>query len=706
MAKNKKTSPEMEAEYAEAQLASYWNFRFKDAMVQKAPYTKKWNEYWDAYSGDYFKNENLPDYKSDFVANYIFSIIETIRPIMLDNDPKFQALPRHPDAMNFSQDLQEAFSYEWDRESMNPKLFRELITTLVTGSTIMFMPWDAKKKEIKAVPVNPFNLFPDPLATSIEDAEFLIYATYRNSEVLKRSFPSKASRLHGGNINYGELVHDNNKDANVDNQILVLEVWTRDYQTFEAEDKSTHQKYPNGRVITLCPDHGLVLSDKPNPYKDGHFPFLILKDYDVPGKFWGEGEVAQLLSPQKHMNELNNAILDNAKATANMPWVIDKNAGIGFGKITNRPGLVLRKNPGSEVKRQEAPNMPAYVGNAVEGYKHDMEQISGIFDSLKGNSETGVYTAQGILALQEAGQARIRLKVKLMEDFLGKLATMWFYRMKQFWQEDRFVRIVKPDGTYDFSTFTREVFEHDYDVRILAGSTMPVNRGAMLDLMIRLAQTAMPDGQTIVDREAVVEYLPTEIKSAVLGRMQTKATAMEEQLQQLGQMGEELKAQLEQVSAESTENDTTTFDVIEDLTGTLESVNKKILQLQKDYDKMKEEQSKAEETDKLRKQFYNEGYSDAEKLSQEGMPTGMEPADSMLMGEQDPSMMSGDPMELGEFSENANPMGEGLGEAPTENLGEELPEMPEDILEGIEDLSDDELELLLQQRPELAELLR
>lgn len=705
MPKQQKKAPEMEAQYAEAQLASYWNFRFKDSMVQKAPYTKRWNEYWDAYSGDYFKNEALPEYKSDLVSNYIFSIVETIRPIMLDNDPKFQALPRHPDAMPWSQDLQEAFSYEWDRESMNTKLFRELITTLVTGSTVYFLPWDAKLKQIKAVPVNPFNIFPDPLATSIDDAEFLIYATYRNSEVLKRSFPSKAERLQGGNINYGELVHDNNKDANVDNQILVLEVWTRDYQTYEAEDKTNHAKYPNGRVITLCPELGIVLSDKPNPYKDGNFPFLVLKDYDVPGKFWGDGEVQQLLSPQKHMNELNNAILDNAKATANMPWVIDKNSGIGFGKITNRPGLVLRKNPGSEVKRQEAPNMPAYVANAVDSYKNDMEQISGIFDSLKGNSETGVYTAQGILALQEAGQARIRLKVKIMEDFLGKLATMWFHRMKQFWQDDRFVRIIKPDGTYDFRQFTREIFEYDYDMRILAGSTMPVNRGAMLDLMIRLAQTAMPDGQTIVDREAVVEYLPTEIKSAVLGRMQEKATAMEEQIQQLTQMGEELKQQLDAVSAESTENDTTTFDVIEELTGTLESVNKKILQLQQAHDKMKEEQSKADETEKMRKQFYNEGYSDAEKLAEEGMPTGMEPADAMLQ-EGDPSMMSGDQMEMGEFSEEANPVGEGLGEAPADGLGEEMPEMPEDILEGIEELSDDELELLIQQNPELADLLR
>ena len=107
--------------YSEAQLASIWNHRFKEAMVTKAPYTKRWTEYIDAYYGDYFKNKSLPDYKSNLVSNYIFSIVETIRPIMLDNNPKFQSIPRQPSGMDFSSDLNEALLYEWDRENMNMK---------------------------------------------------------------------------------------------------------------------------------------------------------------------------------------------------------------------------------------------------------------------------------------------------------------------------------------------------------------------------------------------------------------------------------------------------------------------------------------------------------------------------------------------------------------------------------------------------------
>lgn len=688
---SRKRKSEHTQEYQDAQLASYWNMKFKEAMIAKAPYTKAWQEYMEAYKGDYFVDKSKPNYKSDLVSNYIFSIIETIRPIMLDNDPKFLALPRHPDGMEFANDLQEAFNYEWDRARMNTKLYRELITTLVTGTTPFFVPWDSETKEIKSIPVNPFNLFPDPLATGVEDAEYLIYASYKNAEQLRRSFPKFKEKLQGGDINYGELVHDNNENSRVDNQILILEVWTRDYETREEDQE---QKYPNGRVITIAPDLGLVLKDRANPYKDGKFPFVLMKDYDVPGKFWGEGEVAQLLSPQKHMNELNNAIIDNAKSTANMPWIVDKNAGIPRGAITNRPGLILRKNPGSELRREQPPNLPAFVVNAVHTMKEDMEQVSGIFDSLKGNSETGVYTAQGVLALQEAGQARIRLKVKLMEDFLGRLAELWFDRMKQFWKDERFIRVAKVDGTYDLKQFKGDTFKHSYDIKIHAGSTMPVNRSAMLDLMIRLAQTVMPDGQAIVDREAVAEYLPPEVRSAMMGRMQQQATAIEEQLAQLGQMLEQMYAELQQVAEQSDSNDEETFEVIEQLTGAIEEVQSQIVQLQSEHDRLEEERRVEEERNQIRTDAYNEGYTDAESYySEEDVTDGTIPPEAQLASS------------MGSYE--GDDIIEGLPEEELmEDLGTMQEELPEDILRGLEELTDDELALLMRQNPELADLLR
>lgn len=661
-----------------AQIASYWNMKFKDAMVSKSPYTKEWKEYMDAYFGDYFKNESVPDYKSNMVSNYIFSIIETIRPIMLDNDPKFQVVPRQPEGMPFSNDLQEALSYEWDREDMQVKLHQQLIYTLALGTSVFFLPWDANEKNVKGIPVNPFNIFPDPLATSVEDAEYIIYASYKNQEVLRRNFPKFDKELTGGDIQYGELVNDNNVNAKIDNQILTLEIYTKDYESEEYIDEEKNvsvkkQKYPNGRVFTICPELSLVLSDKKVPYKSKCFPFVLVKNYDVPGKFWGVGEIKQLLSPQKYVNELNNSILDNAKATANMPWIIDKNSGIPQGGIKNRPGLVIRKNPGTEVRRDQPPSMPNYVMNAVETYKSDMEQISGIFDSIKGNAATGVYTAQGILALQEAGQARIRLKVKQLESSLGKLAVQWFSRMKQFWTQERWLGITRFDGTYDIKKFRNDSLNFDYDFRITAGSTMPVNRGAMLDLMIRLAQTPMPDGQMLVDREAVATYLPEEVKSAMIRRM----GGQNQQLEQLQQALQQMQQQFQQLVKENSSNDQQTMQIVEQMTTAIEALKKQILQLNSEHDKMVEEKQQQDKINQVKDQSYNEGYKDAETLH------------------------TTDTSNNSTSSSNSSSNSVDSGNSDHAGLG-----LPNDLLHGLNNMTNDELQVLLDSNPELQDLIK
>ena len=648
-----------------AMLVSNWNHKFKIAMVHKAEYTKKWNNYYDAYNGDYFKNTKLPDYRSDMVSNYIFAIVETVRPIMLDNDPKFQAMPRQQEGMKLANDLQEALTYEWDREKVNKKLYRELINTLVIGNSIFFVPWDEEKKNVRAIPVNPFNIFPDPLATSIDDSEYIIYASYYNVDVLKRLYPSKKDKLSGSSINYTELVYENDVNSNIDNQVLVLEVYTRDYESLDSKNKL---KYPNGRILTMCPELGILLDDKPNPYKDGKFPFVVIKDYDIPGKFWGEGEVAQLLSPQKSINDLNNSIIDNAKSTANMPWIVDNNAGIAKGSITARPGLIIRKNPGSEIKREQPPTMPSYVANAVETFKSDIEMISGIHNTLRGENTSGVYTAQGILALQEAGQVRIRLKVKLLEESLAEIAELWVSRMKQYWKDDKWINITKSDGSYDLKKFRKETLKYDYDVKITAGSTMPVNRGAMLDLMIRLSQTMMPDGMPLVDREAVVQYLPEEIKSALMERMNEHQSSLQEVeagLEEIGQALEqvtnELSQAIQQVSAESQQADEETFEVIEEIMGAIEGINDQILQLSGEYDKMVAEEEEQKKIKQIQDEFYDKGYIDAEKLYNQ---------------------------------EDTIPEG-------TTNDGG----VPDELISGMEAMSDDELDKLFQDNPELFDIL-
>lgn len=607
----------------EKKLAEWVHTKFKQAYVAKAPLMKKWQDYMSAYDGSYFLNTSRPDYKSNQITNLVFSTIEAIRPIMTDNNPKFLAVPNNPQGMEFSNDVQMALDYEWDREKMATKLPAQLIPMLVYGTAVWFVQWNGKEGDygnINIKEVDPFNIFPDPLAENVDNAEYIVYATYKNANQIKQQFPDKANAIEGSRISMSELVANRDEqDTNEENQVLILEMWCRDWTTMDEDVEGNKSlKYPQGRVITCLPELGIILSDKKNPYKDGKFPFVLMKNYDVPFKFWGVGEVEQIMSPQIYVNELTNQIIDNAKNTANMQWIIDKNAGIGQGKLTNRPGLVIRKNPGSEVRRDTPPPMPTYVREQIDVLKADIQDISGVLDSLKGEKQTGVVAASAILALQEASQSRIRLKIKIMESNLTELANMVYSRMQQFWKLDRWVRVTDIEGNPTFKEIGQQVLQNDYDLKVMAGSTMPVNKNAMMDLMIRLAQTNGEDGLPIVDRKAVLEFLPVGDKKAISDRFaEMKAQQEQQQQMQLQQQEQIQQQQLAQQQAGMQQQDREQVgqlgQIVQQLMDAMKTNSQQVDELLKD----KQDREQKEHESQIEEKGYKRGVKDGKMQSKE-----------------------------------------------------------------------------------------
>lgn len=676
----------------ERKLVEWVYSKFKQAYVAKAPLMDKWKEYMSAYKGTYFKNQNLPDYKSNEISNLVFSTIETIRPIMTDNNPKFLAVPNTPTGMEFTADVQTALDYEWDREKMPLKLPAQLIPMLVYGNAVWFVQWDGKDGEygnISIKPVDPFNIFPDPLAESIDNSEFLVYATYRNANQIKQQFPEKASAIEGSRITMSELVAErDNNDTQDANQVLILEMWCRDWTTMDETVEGKKQlKYPKGRVITCLPELGILLSDKKNPYKDGKFPFVLMKNYDIPFEFWGVGEVEQIMSPQHYVNELTNQIIDNAKNTANMQWIIDKNSGIGQGKLTNRPGLVIRKTPGSEVRRDTPPQMPSYVREQIEILKKDIQDISGVFDSLKGEQQGSVTAASAILALQEASQARIRLKIKLMEASLSELAQIVYSRMQQFWKLDRWVRVTDVEGNPLFKQIGTQVLSNDFDLKVMAGSTMPVNRNAMLDLMIRLAQTNGEDGLPLVDRKAVLEFLPTGDKKAITDRFEAlqaqQQQAQQQQLMQEQQMAQQQKGELDQSVTEQVMN------MLQQVIQASDMTSKQVDELIMD----KEQRDKKEYESQIEEKGYKRGLKDGKVQSKEEKEEVTPNEETSDVNEEEKKML-----EEQLLSENAQ-MEEALNSQ----------QIPNEVLEELLMLAQQDPEMftqIIQTYPQLAEMLQ
>lgn len=539
--KNKESLKELTVEPIVLKVQKFFN----DSSNAKSKFIEQWKKNYKAYTGELFERGSSNKKLGNAIPNHIFSTVETIKPIMVTNPPKNVVLPTKEDGFEKAMLIQDALDYEWQRTKLLRKITDSLTHGLVSGTLINGLFWDGNDNKgignIKPVIISPFNFFLDPMAEYIDEAEYCMYATYKSVGELCKAFPEKSEQLskEGGSDIDENLTFGKDK-SNATDQILFIECYLRDYTRIDEEIeeeglkyKVSKPKYPNGRRVMIGGD--VLLSDGENPYEDGKFPFVSWTCYKVPGQFWGMSEVEELITVQTEMCNLYNSLIDNAKLNGN-PWVIkDKNAGVETKSLTNTPGLVVTKNPGSEVKRDAPPPMPAYIQQVIQDLKYDMQVVSGVFDATRGERPVSITSGVAIQALQDSSQGRIRLKIQALEDMLGELGSMWLSRMQQFWELPRTIRIMggkyEPDSIplmidgqpVKFAEISKDEIDGDFDVTIKTGSTMPVNKSARLETVMRLAQTPAEDGMPMIDRRTVIEYCDLDNPEDIIRRFDEQA---------------------------------------------------------------------------------------------------------------------------------------------------------------------------------------
>lgn len=544
------------------EIVSKIQFMYRESVSSKTKLVDTWKKSYDAYIGDLFK-KNISNDRSNAVPNNIFATVETVKPIMVTNIPKNIVLPKNEDSFDKAMMLQETLNYEWRRTDFLDCILEFLSNGLIYGTAILGLLWNGESSrgtgEVEPVVISPFNFFIDPMATSIKNSEYCMYATYKSYGELLKRYPEKQEELEISKTNDldDDLTYGKEKD-NAKNQLLYIECYFRDYTIIEGENDNGEtikkMKYPNGRRVLIAGD--VLLSDSENPYKDGEFPFREWKCYNLPNKFWGMGEVEQLVSVQKEICNLYDDIIENAHLMGNPIWIMDKNCGVAQGSLTNRKGLVVRKNPGTEVKRDAPPSMPSYVKDIANDLKYDVQVISGVYDATRGERPTSVTSGVAIQALQESSQGRIRLKTQNLERVLADVGSMWIKRIQQFWITPRKIRVMGGEYTpnsepilvqgqpVQFKEIDNDMVDGDYDVEILTGSSMAVNRSARLDQLLNMAQMPAEDGKPIIDRRTILENSEIDNADEIIKRFEQ--VAQQEQQAALTQQQQQIALQKEQ----------------------------------------------------------------------------------------------------------------------------------------------------------------
>tara|TARA_R100001594_G_scaffold122401_1_gene158545 strand:+ start:1310 stop:3592 length:2283 start_codon:yes stop_codon:yes gene_type:complete len=292
--------------------------------------------------------------------------------------------------------------------------------------------------------------------------------------------------------------------------------------------------------------------------------------YTYTGTPYPMSAVAPLIGKQQEINKAHQIMLHNANLASNLRWLYEEGS-VPEGEweqYASAPGALLKYRQGFQ---PPTPVLPASINNAFysvtqEG-KQDIEYIAGIHSSMMGIARAQPETYRGLLANDEYGTRRIKAWMgNTVEPALEHIGRVFKEVAQATYQIDKIFRIVQPEAGQSPDEQEKEVrinipIYNDYgqavgksmdyasakfDVRIVAGATMPVNRWALLEEYFRWFQSGLIDDVAMVAETDIRNKKQLLQRKSLYSQLQSQLQSMEEGMKDKDGTIETLERQLVQ----------------------------------------------------------------------------------------------------------------------------------------------------------------
>ena len=314
----------------------------------------------------------------------------------------------------------------------------------------------------------------------------------------------------------------------------------------------------------------------PDTVKD--YP-LIPFHYKWTGTPYPISAVSPLIGKQQEINKAHQIMVHNASLGSSLRWMYEEGSidAEEWEKYSSSPGALLPIRPGVE---RPTPVMPAPLSSAffqiVQQGKSDMEYLAGIYSSMMGDSGGASETYRGMLALDEYGTRRIKQWMNTsIEPALKKLGNVVLQFAQSTYTAYKRFRIIQPSAITEERQVeinipiyndmgeaigkSMDVRELKYDIKIISGSTLPVNRWAYLeelkqlmqmgviDDIALLAETDLKNKENIIKRKSLYSQLQSQLGSLQEALKDKEGTieTLERQLVQAGIKQKVMQADVE-----------------------------------------------------------------------------------------------------------------------------------------------------------------
>jgi hypothetical protein len=398
------------------------------------------------------------------------------------------------------------------------------------GTGIIKTGWDASSDgglgNASMNRVNPYFLYPNPEATSENDATYLIEVRTMSLQELDRRFPGAAKNpasLHvgsslgtadrppdadnpsptlpmanpgaitpGASGSYGLPGQSNDKvDPLNDRAVTVLECWLREHDHKPNEDSDS---YPTSteemwRVVVIAGNRVLLDTTAEDLFGHNWHPYDRFVQHDT-GTFWGRSMVEDLTPSQIAINRSLAAIQQNLELVGNPIMKDSIRSSLARAPIGNRPGQRVTVGDGGDIDWLEPPQLADAHKWLIEFHLSEMEKISGLSAMTRGTVPTGRNSADVMNAVQESSFVRIRLALRHLEFCLRSAFTKYAQLIVSNYSTPRIINVIGQDGerlalslrSRHFMTKTEKgAVPLKFNLNVNTGSQLPISPQAMAE---------------------------------------------------------------------------------------------------------------------------------------------------------------------------------------------------------------------------------
>ena len=324
--------------------------------------------------------------------------------------------------------------------------------------------------------------------------------------------------------------------------------------------------YENRIVVTCSVGDDVLLYEYNLPVSE--YPIIPIS-YMYTGTPYPMSAIVPLIGKQQEINKAHQIMLHNANLASNLRWMYEEGSvpEEEWERYSSAPGALLKYRQGFNAP---TPVMPAPINNAffsvVQEGKGDAEYIAGVPSAMMGFTQQQSETYRGLLANDEFGTRRLKAWMgSIAEPALEHLGKCFQMFSQAHYTTEKVFRIVQPEAGQqpdeeketrinvpiynDFGKAIgkfRDYASAKFDVRLIAGATMPINRWALLEEYFRWFQAGLIDdiamiGETdIRNKKSIVE------RKSMYAQLQSQVASMEEAMKDKEGTIETLERQLVQ----------------------------------------------------------------------------------------------------------------------------------------------------------------